>query len=136
MERDLAEVSATGVADDAEEGDANWVDSSEWFSSTKTLAFAAQLAEWRANHPRDKIVLFSQFTKMLDIMQKVCDDELWQYTRYQGGMSMDERAEALGTFKSDPDCLVMLTSIKAGSRTESHPRQFGYLRRSLVERGR
>lgn len=115
-ERDLKVVNDYGVAEDAEEGDKDWMKEVEleWISSTKTLAFSAQLAEWRINHPNDKIVLFSQFTKMLDIMQKVCDDEGWVYTRYQGGMSMEERAEALGTFKSDVDCQVMLVSIKAG----------------------
>lgn len=113
-ERDLKMDSDTGVAEDAETGD--WMENAdlEWMPSTKTEAFRKQLGEWRINHPNDKIVLFSQFTKMLDIIQRVLDDDLWSYTRYQGGMTMEERAEALNTFKSDPGCQIMLISIKAG----------------------
>jgi SNF2 family DNA or RNA helicase len=44
----------------------------------------------------------------------VLDDDAWVYTRYQGGMTMDARAQALSTFKDDPDCQVLLISIKAG----------------------
>jgi SNF2 family DNA or RNA helicase len=80
--------------------------------STKTIALRNQLREWRRNHPNDKMVLFSQFTIMLDIVEKVVDDEEWLYTRYQGGMTMVARQEALAEFRNNGECKIMLTSIK------------------------
>jgi SNF2 family DNA or RNA helicase len=87
----------------------------EFLHSTKTKGIMEQLDAWRRNHPDDKIVLFSAFTKMLDIMQKVLDDSgEWGYARYQGGMTMQERHEALQQFRTDSHCQIMLMSIKAG----------------------
>lgn len=82
--------------------------------SAKTLALRDQLLEWRANHPGDKIVLFSQFTRMLDIVERVLDEEGWGLVRYQGSMDVDEREEALRVFRADPECLVLVTSLRAG----------------------
>lgn len=86
----------------------------EFMHSAKTLAIRDQLLEWRVNHPGDKVVLFSQFTKMLDIVERVLDDEGWCTVRYQGDMTLTEREEALATFRGDPECWVMLTSLRAG----------------------
>ncbi|KAF8253640.1 hypothetical protein K440DRAFT_533033 [Wilcoxina mikolae CBS 423.85] len=98
--------------------DSTWLDRADLMKdfqhSTKTIALRNQLREWRRNHPNDKIVLFSQFTMMLDIVEKVVDDDEWLYTRYQGGMTMGARQEALAEFRNNGECKIMLTSIKAG----------------------
>lgn len=82
--------------------------------SSKTLAFVKQLAEWRISHPDDKVIVFSNFTQMLDILAKILDQAEMKYARYDGSMSMTERAEALETFRNDVDMKVFLISIKAG----------------------
>ncbi|KAI5817233.1 SNF2 family N-terminal domain-containing protein [Pyronema omphalodes] len=82
--------------------------------SSKTLAFVKQLAEWRISHPDDKVIVFSNFTQMLDILAKILDESEIKYARYDGGMSMIQRAEALDTFRNDFDTKVFLISIKAG----------------------
>lgn len=82
--------------------------------SAKTRALRDQLLEWRENHPGDKIVLFSQFTRMLDIVEHVLDDEGWGLVRYQGSMDFAEREEALRLFRTDPECQVLVTSLRAG----------------------
>jgi SNF2 family DNA or RNA helicase len=96
--------------------DSTWLDRADlmkdFHHSTKTDALRNQLKEWRRNHPNDKIVLFSQFTMMLDIVEKVIDDEDWVYTRYQGGMSMSARQQALSDFRNQAEYKIMLTSIK------------------------
>ncbi|KAA8910697.1 P-loop containing nucleoside triphosphate hydrolase protein [Sphaerosporella brunnea] len=104
--------------DDDDDPSSDWQSSGlEFMHSSKTKAIQQQLAEWRLNHPNDKIVLFSQFTKMLDIIEKVLDDDTgleWGYTRYQGGMSMSQRQDSLNEFRNDPHCHIMLMSIRAG----------------------
>ena len=102
-----------------DDGDAAWKLDHEnlmlqFVHSTKTLALRDQLREWQVNHPDDKIVIFSQFTRMLDIAEHVIDQEGWICTRYQGGMSLNARQEALDNFRCEPECHIMLTSIKAG----------------------
>lgn len=82
--------------------------------SAKTRALRDQLLEWHANHPGDKIVLFSQFTRMLDIVEHVLDGENWGLVRYQGGMDVAEREDALRVFRADPECRVLVTSLRAG----------------------
>jgi len=84
--------------------------------STKTTLLRAQLAEWRANHAGDKIVLFSQFTTMLDIIERVLEREEPDtvFVRYDGSMSFDERQDALNLFRYEPECSLILISIKAG----------------------
>jgi len=84
--------------------------------STKTKLLRKQLAEWRLNHPGDKVVLFSQFTKMLDIVEKVFEneEENQMFVRYDGSMCIEERQEALALFRTEPECNLILISIKAG----------------------
>lgn len=88
--------------------------SGPFMHSAKTRALRDQLLEWRENHPDDKIVLFSQFTRMLDIVEHVLDDEGWGLVRYQGSMDVVEREEALRLFRTDPECRVLVTSLRAG----------------------
>ncbi|KAI5841595.1 SNF2 family N-terminal domain-containing protein, partial [Tricharina praecox] len=96
----------------------NWLNNPNilMMPSTKTTLLRKQLAEWRLNHPGDKIVLFSQFTKMLDIIERVFENEEpdQMYVRYDGSMSVEERDEALGLFRTEPECNLILISIKAG----------------------
>lgn len=91
-----------------------WLSAGPFMHSAKTRALRDQLLEWRENHPDDKIVLFSQFTHMLDIVERVLDDEGWGLVRYQGSMDVTERQEALRLFRTDPECRVLVTSLRAG----------------------
>ncbi|RPA86345.1 hypothetical protein BJ508DRAFT_322005 [Ascobolus immersus RN42] len=85
-----------------------------FFMSRKLEALRDQLREWRVNRPDDKVVLFSQFTKFLDIIEVVTQAEGWETARYQGDMPMGAREAALDKFKDEPECWIMLTSTKAG----------------------
>src|SRR5204863_3964395 len=82
--------------------------------STKLNQLRDQLAEWRGNHSEDKIIIFSQFVRALDLVERICDQEGWSCTRYQGDMSLDQREESLRTFEDDDDISIMLTSLKCG----------------------
>jgi SNF2 family DNA or RNA helicase len=75
--------------------------------STKTKGIMKQLDAWRRNHPDDKIVLFSAFTKMLDITEKVLDDSgEWDY-----GSSLGSQPLGLGEQEWVGTCSSRLKAI-------------------------
>ena len=51
---------------------------------------------------------------MLDLVDRLCEQEGLETARYQGGHAMRDREHALRRFKTDPDCGVMLVSLRAG----------------------
>ncbi|KAI4842603.1 SNF2 family DNA-dependent ATPase domain-containing protein [Aureobasidium sp. EXF-8845] len=59
----------------------------------------------------NKTVVFSQWTKFLDIVQARLDREGFKYCRLDGTMSARLRDQALHALEEDPDCTVMLASL-------------------------
>jgi hypothetical protein len=90
------------------------LDNEEDLPSSKLETLFEMLREWRSEHPDDKILIFSQFVRALDLVEKLCIREGWTVGRYQGEMSVDEREESLRTFEDDEDCCMLLTSLKCG----------------------
>jgi len=88
----------------------------KFIHSTKTQFLTNQLLAWHAQHPGEKIVVFSQFTSFLNLIARGLDvaGAGLHYIRYQGDMGMHARQDALDTFRNDPQVPVMLTSIRAG----------------------
>jgi SNF2 family DNA or RNA helicase len=89
----------------------------KFIHSTKTQFLTNQLLAWHAQHPGEKIVVFSQFTSFLNLIARgldVAGGGGLHYVRYQGDMDMHARQDALDTFRNDPHVPVMLTSIRAG----------------------
>jgi RING-type zinc-finger/Helicase conserved C-terminal domain len=86
----------------------------EWIPSSKLTALRDQLADWRRDHSNDKIIIFSQFTKALDLVERVCDIEGWASLRYQGDMTLDNRENSLRIFEDDESIPILLTSLKCG----------------------
>lgn len=93
---------------------ADILDRDEPLSSAKLDALREQLSGWRENHSEDKIIIFSQFTRGLDLVQKMCDEQGWRTTRYQGEMTLEQRETSLRTFEDDDEVMIMLTSLKCG----------------------
>ena len=61
-----------------------------------------------------RVVVFSSFTFMLDLIEKCCKTERLSYARLDGSMSQPQREASLKAFRSDADTFVMLISLKAG----------------------
>ena len=61
--------------------------------------------------PKIKTIVFSQWTKFLDIVQTQVDVHAFQYTRIDGTMNAAQRDRALVALDTDPDCTVMLASL-------------------------
>lgn len=57
-----------------------------------------------------KVLIFSQFTSMLQLIQK----EFPQALLLEGSTSAEKRGELVQRFQEDPDCSLFLLSLKAG----------------------
>lgn len=75
------------------------------------------LHEIRDRGENEKTIVFSSFTSFLDLVEVPLheDEELNNYTRYDGSMTAKDRNAAVLRFMDDPHCRTMLISLKAGN---------------------
>merc|ERR1712059_85131 len=66
--------------------------------------------------PDDKVVIVSQFTSFLSVLQPLLKENSFSFVRLDGGMSHFDRSEAVSMFQSSTknSPKVMLLSLKAG----------------------
>ncbi|KAH7086556.1 SNF2 family N-terminal domain-containing protein [Paraphoma chrysanthemicola] len=70
----------------------------------------------RNNDPTEKTLIFSQFTSLLDLVEVPLLKERFHYQRYDGSMTMDDRASAVEAFMDmNSNVNIMLVSLKAGN---------------------
>lgn len=86
-----------------------------WMTSAKIEKTMELLSGIAANDPTEKILIFSQFTSLLDLLEVPMYERRLRYQRYDGSMSMGDRADAVEKFMDDPDERIMLLSLKAGN---------------------
>jgi SNF2 family DNA or RNA helicase len=65
--------------------------------------------------PEHKVIVFSQFTSMLDIIEPFLEDEGYRFVRYDGSMRNDQREESLNLLRNNRKIRVLLCSLKCGS---------------------
>jgi len=63
---------------------------------------------------KHKIVVFSQFVKMLKLIEKEIIAEGHDYEYFDGSSSQKKRKESVARFQNDENCRVFLISLKAG----------------------
>ena len=64
---------------------------------------------------KHKVLIFSQFTSMLDILEDYLHYKNWSYCRLDGDVQQQEKEEQIQTFnKKDNDIFVFLLSTRAG----------------------
>ncbi|KAK5166978.1 uncharacterized protein LTR77_007707 [Saxophila tyrrhenica] len=68
-----------------------------------------------AELPSHKTIVFSQFTSMLDLIEPHLKKSNFRYVRYDGSMRPDEREASLSALRKDPNCRILLCSLKCGS---------------------
>lgn len=78
--------------------------------SSKTEAMM-QIVRATVKNPGSKIVIFSQWTSFLNIIQNQMKLSNIQYTRIDGTMNADKRDRAIHALDNDPDTRVMLASL-------------------------
>jgi SNF2 family DNA or RNA helicase len=87
----------------------------DWITSSKIEKTLQLVSEIGANDPTEKILIFSQFTSLLDLLEVPLHERGVKYQRYDGSMKMDDRAEAVNRFMDEADQQLMLISLKAGN---------------------
>ena len=85
----------------------------------KTPAYSSKLAELetllvRLCTERRKIVVFSEWTTMLDLIEKVLRTHRLRWVRLDGSVPQKRRQQIVHEFQRDPDCQLFLTT-NAGS---------------------
>jgi len=85
----------------------------EWMMAGKVDVLKRLLPECKKRG--DRVLLFSFFTMMLDILEKVLDSLEIQYMRLDGQTKVDERQDLIDQFHNEEDITVFLLSTKAGT---------------------
>ncbi|KAF2116168.1 SNF2 family N-terminal domain-containing protein [Lophiotrema nucula] len=80
--------------------------------STKIRQLLAILEKETPDH---KVIVFSQFTSMLDLIEPFLRREGYNFTRYDGKMRNDLREASLHKLRNDKRTRVLLCSLKCGS---------------------
>jgi SNF2 family DNA or RNA helicase len=65
--------------------------------------------------PDHKVIVFSQFTSMLDLIEPFLKRQGYNFTRYDGSMRNDLREASLERLRNDKRTRVLLCSLKCGS---------------------
>jgi SWI/SNF-related matrix-associated actin-dependent regulator of chromatin subfamily A containing DEAD/H box 1 len=84
----------------------------EWMNAGKIEMLKKLLPDMKTRG--DKVLLFSFFTMMLDILEVVLDSLGIQYMRLDGQTKVDERQDMIDQFHVEEDITVFLLSTKAG----------------------
>ena len=83
-------------------------------SSTKVNAVLEEMMRIRRDRPEDKIIVVSQFTSFLSVVQPLLRDHHFSFVRLDGTMSHPQRADVIRVFQSQGknSPKVMLLSLK------------------------
>lgn len=64
-----------------------------------------------------KVLIFSQFTTQLDILEDYCSElRGWTVCRIDGSVSQESRREQIAAFNKDPEYKIFLLSTRAGGQ--------------------
>ncbi|KAI0521262.1 SNF2 family N-terminal domain-containing protein [Xylaria bambusicola] len=80
--------------------------------SSKTDQLEA-LVEKHLQDPESKVVIFSQWTSFLDIIETLLVEKKVECARLEGKMNIKQRDEAVSRLNNDPETRVMLASLHA-----------------------
>ncbi|KAL3444632.1 SNF2 family N-terminal domain-containing protein [Aspergillus insuetus] len=86
-----------------------------WIASAKIEKTMEIIRQIQQNDSSEKVIIFSQFTSLLDLLEVPVAREGHGYRRYDGSMRPADRNTAVLAFTDDPACKIMLVSLKAGN---------------------
>lgn len=85
----------------------------DWIASSgKLLALDNLLKDLFASQA--KVLVFSQMTKMMDILEDLLNYRGYKYLRLDGSTALQDRNERVTLFQSRPDIFIFLLSTRAG----------------------
>jgi len=82
--------------------------------STKMLKMLEYIKDWLRQYPDDKIILYSQWTSMIDLVIQLLSQEDIDVLRFDGKMSRLSRDETLRQFKKAGGARILIISLKCG----------------------
>ena len=112
----LLEAAPDDEEDQSDDTLANMQDIVVNVSSSKVNAVLKEMLRIKRDHPGDKIIIVSQFTSFLSILQPLIRQHDFSLVRLDGSMSCYDRSTAVQEFQSSEKNApqVMLLSLKAG----------------------
>ena len=84
----------------------------EWMDSGKVKKLCEILTKFKANG--DRTLIFSQFTLVMDILEKILTDLDMPFYRLDGGTAISDRLTMIDEFSEDASIPVFMLSTKAG----------------------
>ncbi|XP_065179062.1 lymphocyte-specific helicase-like [Sycon ciliatum] len=81
-------------------------------SSGKMMVLDSLLRYLRSHG--QKVLVFSQMTKMLDIVEDYAGMRSYSFCRLDGSVSLDDRQQQIKYFNEEPDAFLFLLSTRAG----------------------
>lgn len=84
----------------------------EWMKSGKVESMIKLVEQYKENG--DRVLIFSQFALVLDILEAVLNSSRIHFTRIDGSTKIDERQSLIDTFRDDDSITVFLLTTKAG----------------------
>ncbi|KAG9008236.1 hypothetical protein FRB94_013596 [Tulasnella sp. JGI-2019a] len=84
-------------------------------SSAKMQKMVDLLKQWMDNDPDDKVIIYSQWIKCLDMLEGALQRDEIRCIRYDGSMNRQDRSAAVKRFKKKGSAHVLLVSTKCGS---------------------
>uniref|UniRef100_A0A453FP48 Helicase-like transcription factor CHR28 n=2 Tax=Aegilops tauschii subsp. strangulata TaxID=200361 RepID=A0A453FP48_AEGTS len=96
------------------------IDPTQSSDSKKTIGLASEntngmSSEYADTKTTEKAIVFSQWTRMLDLLEVHLKASHVTYRRLDGTMSVAAREKAVNDFKTVPEVSVMIMSLKAAS---------------------
>lgn len=95
----------------------DWIElmnSSSVLPSAKLLATKAVILNWRRSCPSEKIIIYTQWLGLCQILRKMCQAEHWGCVMVNGTMTLEARDKSIDKLRDDPDTFIMISSLKAG----------------------
>jgi SWI/SNF-related matrix-associated actin-dependent regulator 1 of chromatin subfamily A len=83
-----------------------------WMDSGKAESMVKLVKSYKENG--DRVLIFSQFALVLDILESVLNSSLIHFTRIDGSTKIDERQSLIDTFRDDESITAFLLTTKAG----------------------
>ncbi|KAI8899813.1 SNF2 family N-terminal domain-containing protein [Globomyces pollinis-pini] len=84
-----------------------------YIPSSKLNKLLETLESLKKTNPEDKIIVFSQWTKMLDVVGQNLAPRNIQFTRLDGTLNHQKRDVVLQEFQSDKSITVLLASLRS-----------------------
>ncbi|KAL3492758.1 hypothetical protein BJX62DRAFT_235916 [Aspergillus germanicus] len=82
--------------------------------AAKIVGIKDRLQRWKKESPAAKIVIFSQFTDMIQIIADMCTRENWENRCLTGKVAIATRHKYLDEFKTNADITILIVSLRAG----------------------